>query len=74
MSFDEVRQRLARWRYQAASAVMSPDRLHLFHTWDFTPPSGSNEKPLRITFDNGTLVVWGEAAVFNRTEDNSQSA
>jgi hypothetical protein len=62
MSMDEVRELLRRWRESLPSAVLSPDKTHLFYTVEFTPPAGSPGLPLRLTFDNGKLFVWGEPA------------
>jgi hypothetical protein len=60
MSLAEVRELLAGWTAVANSAMLSPNRLHLFHTWDFTPPAILGAKPVRATFDNGRLLIWGE--------------
>lgn len=74
MSFDEVREKLVKWRYHAVNALMSPDRLHVYHTWDFTPPASINEAPLRMTFDNGNLLIVGEAALFKQDSGETRSA
>ena len=74
MTFDEVCRTLKGWRYQAESAVMSVDKLHLFNIWDFTPPAATHARPLRITFDNGKLLMWGEPAAFDGSIIAPQSA
>jgi hypothetical protein len=66
MSPDEVRQLLKGWTARVADGILSADRLHLFHTWDFVPRSGSPFKALRATFDNGKLLIWGEPASFSQ--------
>jgi hypothetical protein len=41
---------------------MSNDRMHLYDTWEFMPPDGSDEEPQQMTFDNGRLLMFGVAA------------
>jgi hypothetical protein len=72
MSLEQVQQSLVGWKSQVASAMLSRDRLHLFHTWDFTPPPGSDFKTQRMTFDNGKLLIWGEPAALE--EDRTDEA
>ena len=74
MSFEEVRKTLKHWKHEPAGAVMSPDRHRLYHTWDFTPPEQCPDQPLRITFDNGRLLIWGEPAAFDHAMDHPDSA
>jgi hypothetical protein len=62
MAMEEVRTLLPGWRESLPSAVLSPDRTHLFYTVDFTPPKTSTDRALRLTFDNGRLMIWGEPA------------
>ena len=62
MSLDEVRTLLRGWHEELPSAVLSPDRTHLFYTITFTPPRDRQSFTLRLTFDNGRLFIWGEPA------------
>ena len=62
MPMDDVRKLLHGWRETLPSAVLSPDRTHLFYTIDFRPPFDSDERRMRLTFDNGKLMIWGEPA------------
>ena len=62
MTIDDVRRLLRGWREVLPSAVLSPDKIHLFYTIDFTPPASAGQRPLRTTFDNGRLFIWGEPA------------
>lgn len=62
MTIDEVRGVLRGWREVLPSAVLSPDKTHLFYTIDFSPPTNAGGRPLRATFDNGKLFIWGEPA------------
>jgi hypothetical protein len=69
MTLEQVRQSLAGWRAQVANAMISTDHLHLFHTWDFTPPPQSDWKTVRMIFDNGKLMLWDDpAAVASSTQ------
>ena len=61
MTMDEVRRALPGWRESLPSAVLSPDRTHLFYTLDFKRPYPGTGS-LRLTFDNGRLLIWGEPA------------
>lgn len=74
MCFDEVCRALEGWRHQSAGAIISFDKLHLFHSWDFAPPDGRGEQPLRITFDNSKLVIWGRAAPVAGNQGAAESA
>ena len=61
MTMDEVRALLVGWRMGVAhTALLSPDRTHLYQTLDVSPPKNSDRKPVRMTFDNGRLLFWGE--------------
>ena len=60
MTVDEVRRLLHGWREALPSAVLSRDKTHLFYTFDLAPPPGIAGPPLRLTFDNGRLLLWGE--------------
>ena len=62
LALEEVRTLLRGWREALPSAVLSPDRTHLFYTIDFRPPASAAGRPLRLTFDNGKLFIWGEPA------------
>lgn len=62
MSLEAVQQVLNGWKSHVCNAMLSTDRLHLFHTRDFLPPPNSPHKPQRMTFDNGKLLIWGEPA------------
>jgi len=73
MSLEEVQRQLRRWRWQVNNVILSADRRHLFHTWDFTPPRGPPHKSLRMTFDNGQLLLWGDPAD-EKPERSSQTA
>jgi hypothetical protein len=61
MPMDEVRQLLRGWRESLPSAFLSPDKTHLFYTIEFAAPSNGG-RPIRLTFDNGKLLIWGEAS------------
>lgn len=65
---DDVRKLLRGWRESLPGAVLSPDKTHLFYTVDFTPPPKTGS-PMRLTFDNGKLLIWGEPADPNLTGD-----
>jgi hypothetical protein len=62
ISLEQVRKLLVGWKADAANAIISTDHLHLFNTWDFTPPPESHSKPQRMIFDNGRLITWGDPA------------
>lgn len=62
LPLNEVRTLLRGWKEALPSAVLSPDKTHLFYTIDFRPPANSTERRLRLTFDNGKLFIWGEPA------------
>jgi hypothetical protein len=63
MTLEEVRRSLTGWRKgKENTAILSPDKTHLFFTVDFTPPPGASEPTIRMTFDNGRLIFWGEPA------------
>ena len=63
MTLEEVRQSLTGWRMgNENGAILSPDKTHLFFTVDFSPPFGASEPTIRMTFDNGRLIFWGEPA------------
>jgi hypothetical protein len=62
MSMDDVRTLLRGWRESLPCAVLSPDKTHLFYTVDFTPPPNVGSSAMRLTFDNGKLLIWGEPA------------
>ena len=62
MMLEQVRALLKGWREAMPSAFLSPDRTHLYHTVDFNPPLGSGERVVRMTFDNGRLIHWGDPA------------
>lgn len=63
MTLEEVRSLLPSWRKgKESGAILSPDKTHLFFTVDFDPPPRSAERPVRMTFDNGRLIFWGEPA------------
>lgn len=62
MTIEAVRRVLRGWREALPSAVLSIDKTHLFYTIEFTPPPPATGTPLRLTFDNGKLLIWGEPA------------
>lgn len=62
MMLEQVRALLKGWRESMPSAFLSPDRTHLYYTVDFKAPIGSGEGVVRMTFDNGRLMHWGEPA------------
>ena len=33
-----------------------------FSLWDFIPPVGSKASPIRMTFEDDRLLIWGEPA------------
>jgi len=59
---DDVRKLLRGWRESLPSAFLSPDKTHLFYTVEFIAPNMKDDRPLRLTFDNGKLLIWGEAS------------
>jgi len=62
MSIDEVRSLLNGWRMSApVSSILPPDKTHVFYTLDCTPTKGTGGA-IRITFDNGKILFWGEPA------------
>lgn len=62
MTLEQVKSALKNWRDEMPSAYLSSDRTHLFYTVDFLPPLGSMEGRVRMTFDNGRLLHWGDPA------------
>jgi len=62
MTLEQVKAALKGWRDEMPSAYLSTDRTHLFYTVDFIPPKGSGEDRVRMTFDNGRLLYWGDPA------------
>ena len=61
MSLDAVRALLNGWK--AHAKLLSKYPPHVYHVWDFVPPDGSADKPIRMTFcANEGLIVWGEPA------------
>ena len=61
MTVEDVRKLLRGWREALPSALLSPDKTHLYYTIDFVPQKAA-AKLLRLTFDNGKLIIWGEPA------------
>lgn len=59
MSVGEVRSLLKGWSELPSSAGLSPDKTHLYYTVEFMPQADQPQVPLRVTFDNGKLLVWG---------------
>ena len=62
MTMDEVRNLLRGWRAGLPSAFLSHDKTHLYYSVEYVPPEGSSERHFRLTFDNGKLLDWSEAA------------
>jgi hypothetical protein len=62
MTMDEVRHLLRGWREGLPSAFLSHDKTHLYYSVEYTPPEGSDRKRERLTFDNGRLLQWSDAA------------
>ena len=60
LSLEAVRSLLAGWKDHPARATESADRAKLYAVWDFTPPQGSDAPPLRLTFENEKLILWGQ--------------
>ena len=60
LSLEAVRSLLAGWRDHPARATQSEDRTRYYAVWDFTPPEGSDAPPLRLTFENERLILWGK--------------
>lgn len=71
MTFEQVKNVFKGWREANPSAFLAPERTHLFYTADFLPPKNSNESKLRMTFDNGTLLFWGDPADLGNSPDIS---
>ena len=65
MSLAEARNLLKGWTESPPAADHSPDKTRLYYTADFIPPSYFAARALRLTFDNGKLLVWGESAAVN---------
>ena len=62
LTMEEVRRLLRGWHESLPGAVLSPDKTHLFYTVDFAPPPSASTRAMRLTFDNGKLLIWGEPA------------
>lgn len=62
MAVEDARKQLRGWCEATPSAFLSPDKTHLYYTVEFRPPNLNDERPLRLTFDNGKLLIWGESA------------
>lgn len=62
MTLQEVKHLLRGWREEIPRAVLSPEKTRLYYTAHFVPPAGSTEGTLRMTFDNGKLLLWGDPA------------
>lgn len=62
LPMEETRKLLRGWRESLPSAFLSPDKTHLYCTIEFLSPPGKGGRPLRLTFDNGKLLIWGEAS------------
>jgi len=60
LDFRAVRQRLTGWSDHPILVSDSPEGF-CCAVWDFTPPGG-DAPPLRLTFFDGRLVVWGRPA------------
>ena len=60
MSLDAVRNALQGWREHPKLVAKSTP--NIYHVWDFIPPEGSGETPIRLTFFSDDLVLWGEPA------------
>jgi hypothetical protein len=60
LSLDAVRKLLEGWKEHPVQVAKvydgNPD---VYSTWDFTPPSDLEEEPVRMTFANDELMVWG---------------
>ena len=55
-----MRLLLPGWQAEPIVATFSDDRKTFLTVWDFAPPAGSEAGPLRLTFINYELDVWGE--------------
>jgi hypothetical protein len=63
MSLAEVRVVLRGWHESPpSSAALSPESTHLFFTVEFFRSTDQTTDALRLTFDNGKLLVWGDSA------------
>jgi hypothetical protein len=74
LSLEQVRLLLPGWKDVPRQMVKPQDSPNLYHTWDFIPPLDSGLSPIRMTFDNDKLVVWGEAAEGGGTYPHNAAA
>jgi hypothetical protein len=54
-----VRRLLPEWQAEPLVATFSDDRRSFVTIWDFIPPPGSDADPMRLTFINYELEIWG---------------
>jgi hypothetical protein len=59
LSVGAVRRLLPGWHADPLVATFSDDRKSFLTVWDFTPPPESDADPIRLTFVNYELEVWG---------------
>ena len=62
MPFVEVRSVLAGWFASPQVAWLADDDTY-YAVWDFKPPDGNGE-PVRMTFGDDVLMVWGRPVPF----------
>ena len=60
LSLVEAKALLLGWEDHPIRATGSGNEL--FVLWDFTPPEWVDASPLRLTFKNDQLIVWGAPA------------
>ena len=58
----EVRALLAGWKDHPIRAAVVPGESGYFSLWDFVPPEALGASPIRLTFEDDRLVLWGTPA------------
>ena len=60
LSLAEVRAVLTDWTDHPICATGGRLNVPFCALWDFTPPAGSTDFPIRLTFVDDRLMLWGE--------------